>query len=72
VYKTLIRKSEGKRELRRPRHRWEDNIRMDVREIVWRGVDWILLAEDRDQWQAIVKLVMNLGFHKRQGIFLTG
>jgi len=41
VYKILVGKSEGKRPLGRPRHRWEDNIRMDLREIRWEGVDWI-------------------------------
>jgi hypothetical protein len=42
-----------------PRHRWEDNIRMDLREIEWEGVDWMLIAQDRDQWRAVVKTVMN-------------
>jgi hypothetical protein len=53
-------KPEGKRPLRRPRHRWEDGIRMDLREIGFRGVDWIRLAQDRDRWQAVVSAVMNL------------
>jgi hypothetical protein len=52
-------KAEGKRPLGRPRRRWED-IRMDLREIGWGGVDWIDLAEDRDQWRALVNTVMNL------------
>jgi hypothetical protein len=51
---------EGMRPLRRPRRRWEDNIRMDHREIGWEGVGWMHLAEDRDQWQALVNMVMNL------------
>jgi hypothetical protein len=42
-----------------PRHRWEDNIRMDLQELGCRGVDWIGLAQDRDRWQAIVNAVMN-------------
>jgi hypothetical protein len=42
-------KPEGKRSLRRPRHRWEDNVRMDLREIGWEGVDWMHLAQDRNQ-----------------------
>jgi len=54
----LVRKAEGKRPLRRPRCRWED-IRMGRREIT-EGVDWIHLAEDRDQWLAVVNTVMNL------------
>jgi hypothetical protein len=43
-----------------PMHRWEYNIRMDLREIRWEGVDWIHLAKDRDQWRALVKTAMNL------------
>jgi hypothetical protein len=42
------------------RHKWEDNIRMDLRERGWEGVDWIHLAQDRDQWSAVVNTVMNL------------
>jgi hypothetical protein len=55
-------KPEGKRSLRRPKRRWEDNIRMDLREIGWQGVDWIHLAQDKDQLQAAVNTVMNLRF----------
>jgi hypothetical protein len=44
-------------------HRWEDNIRMDLREIWWEGLDWIHLAEDRDQWRAVMNTVMNLRVH---------
>jgi hypothetical protein len=51
---------EGNRPLGRPRHRWEDNIRMDLTEIGWGGMDWIDLAQDRDQWRALVNTVMNL------------
>jgi hypothetical protein len=46
-YKVLFRKPEGKKSLGRPRHRWEDNITMDLGEIGWKGVDWIRLAQDR-------------------------
>jgi len=53
-------KREGKRPLGRPKRRWEDNIRMNLREIGWREVDWILVAQDRDQSQAVVNTVMNL------------
>jgi hypothetical protein len=60
VYKVLMRKPEGKRPLGRPRRRWEDGIRMDLREIGWGSVDWIQLAQDRDRWQAFVNTVMNL------------
>jgi hypothetical protein len=55
-----VGKPEGKRPLRRPRRKWEDGIRMDLREIGLGGVDWILLARDRDRWRAVVSAVMNL------------
>jgi hypothetical protein len=58
--KFLVRKPEGKRPLRIPRHRWEDNIRIDLREIGWEGADWRHLARDRGQWQALVNMVINL------------
>jgi hypothetical protein len=53
----LVGKSERKRP---PKRRWEDNIKMYLREIGWSGVDWINLAQDRDQWRALVNTVMNL------------
>jgi hypothetical protein len=55
-----VGKPEEKRQLGRSRHRWEDNIEMDLREIKWGGVDWINIAEDRDQWRALVNTVINL------------
>jgi hypothetical protein len=60
AYRISVGTPEGKRPLRRPRRRWEDNIRMDLREIGWGGMDWIYLAQDRDQWRALVNTVMNL------------
>jgi hypothetical protein len=60
VYKVLVGKPEGKRPLRRPRRRWEDGIRMDLRKIGLGSIDWILLAEDRDRCRAVVSAVMNL------------
>jgi hypothetical protein len=60
VYKVLVGKPEGKRPLGRSRRRWEDWLRMDLREIGLGGVDWIRLAQNRDRWQAIVSAVMNL------------
>jgi hypothetical protein len=60
VYKVLLRKPEGKRPLERPRRRWEYGARMDLREIGWGSVEWIQLAQDRDQWLALVNMVMNL------------
>jgi hypothetical protein len=53
LYRVLVGKPEGKRELGRPRHRWEDGIKMDLREIGWGGVEWIHLAQDRDRWRAV-------------------
>jgi hypothetical protein len=50
AYEIVIGKCEGKRPLGRPRHTWEDNIKMDLREIGWAAVDWIHLAQNRDQW----------------------
>jgi hypothetical protein len=55
-----VGKPEGKRPLGRPRYRWVDNIKMHLREIGWDGMDWIDLAQDRDQWRALVNTVMNL------------
>jgi hypothetical protein len=60
VYMILVGKPEGKRPLGRPRRRWVDNIKMDVREIRWDGMDWIELVQDRDQWRALVNTVLNL------------
>jgi hypothetical protein len=60
MYKVLVGKPEGKRPLGRPRRRWEDGIRMDLREIGFGCVDWIRLSQDRDRWRAVVSAVMNL------------
>jgi hypothetical protein len=56
----LVGKPEGKKPLGRPRCRWADNIKMDLREIGWGGMDWIDLTDDRDHWRAFVNAVMNL------------
>jgi hypothetical protein len=55
-----VAKPEGKRPIVRPRRRWVDNIKIDLREIGWDGMDWIDLAQDRDQSRALVNTVMNL------------
>jgi hypothetical protein len=60
AYNILVGKPEGRRLLGRPRRRWEDNIKMDLREIGFGGVDRIHLAQDRDTWRALVNTVMNL------------
>jgi hypothetical protein len=60
AYNILVGRSEGMRPLGRPRRRWEDNIKMDIRETEFEDVDWILLAQDRDRWQALVNTVMNI------------
>jgi hypothetical protein len=60
AYRILLGKPEVKRPPGRHRHRWEDNIKMDLREIGWGGIDWIDLAQDRNQWMALVNTVRNL------------
>jgi hypothetical protein len=60
AYRILVGKPEEKRPLGRPRHRWVDNIKRDLREIGWDAVDWIDMAQDRDQWMALVNTVLNL------------
>jgi hypothetical protein len=56
----VVGKPEGKRPLGRPRRRWVDNIKINLRELGWDGMDWNDLAQDRDQWRALVNTVMNL------------
>jgi hypothetical protein len=60
AYRILVGRPEGRRPLGRPRHRWDDNIKMDLQEVGWGGVDWIDMAQDRDRWRALVSVVMNL------------
>jgi hypothetical protein len=60
AYRLLVQKPGGKRPLERPRHRWVDNIKMDLEEMGWGGVEWIGLAQDRDKWRASVKAAINL------------
>jgi hypothetical protein len=56
----LVGKPEGKRSFRSPRCRWKSNIQMDLREIGWKGVDWMHLAQDSDQYQTLINTVKNL------------
>ena len=60
VYRVLVGKPEGKRSLGRARHRWENNIKMDLQEVGCGGTDWIELAQNRDRWRALVNAVLNL------------
>jgi hypothetical protein len=60
VYRVLVGKPEAKRPLGRPRHRWGDNIKVDLQEVECEGKDWSDVAQDSDRWQAIVNVVMNL------------
>jgi hypothetical protein len=59
AYRILVGKPEGKRPLGRPRHRWEDNIKMDLRDMEQGGMDWNDVVQDRDQWRALVNAVVN-------------
>jgi hypothetical protein len=60
AYKILVGKPERKRPFGRPRSKWGGNIRMDLWEIGWKGVDWIHLIQDRDQWRAVVNTAVSL------------
>jgi hypothetical protein len=71
VYRVLVGKPEGKKQLGRPRHRCEDNINMDLQGVGFGSVDWIELAQDRDMWWALVTAVMNLRVPQNAGTFLT-
>ncbi|KAJ4443159.1 hypothetical protein ANN_04809 [Periplaneta americana] len=71
AYRVLVGRPEGKRPLGRPRRRWEDNIKMDLREVRYDDRDWINLAQDRDQWRVYVKEAMNLRVN-REGLELNG
>jgi hypothetical protein len=60
AYRILMGRLEGRRPLRRPRRRWENNIKMDLKKVGWWGMDWIELAQDTDSWRTLVNAVMNL------------
>jgi hypothetical protein len=60
AYRILVGKPEGKRALGRRSRSWVENIKIDLREIGWEGMDWIHLAQDRDQWRALVNTEMNV------------
>jgi hypothetical protein len=71
-YRILVGRPEGKRPLGRPRRRLVGNIKMDIRDIGWDGMDWVHLDQDRDQWRALVNTVMNLRVPQNAGKFLSG
>ena len=71
MYRVLVGKPEGSRQLGKPRRRWVDNIKMDLQELGCRYMDWIGLAQDRDRWRTHVSAVMNLRVPWNAGNFLT-
>ena len=71
AYRILVLKPKGKRQLGKLAHRWENNIRMDLKEIRWKGVDWIELLQYRGKWWAVVNTVMNPQVPYNAGNFLT-
>jgi len=71
AHRVLVRKPEGKCSLGRPRHSWEDNIKMDLQEVECGGMDWNELSQDRDRWRALLKAVMNLRVPLNARNFLT-
>jgi hypothetical protein len=71
VYRVLVGKPEGMRPLGRPRHRWDDNIKMGLRKVGCGGIYWIDLAQDRDRWRALVNAVMDIRVPLNAGNFLT-
>jgi hypothetical protein len=60
AYRLLVRTPEGKEPIRKPRRTWVDNIKLDLAETGWLGMDWVALAQDRDKWWALVNAVTNL------------
>jgi hypothetical protein len=61
VYRILVENPEGKRPMGRPRRRWEDHIKLDLQEVGCVVMDWIELAQDKDNWRALVNVLMNIG-----------
>jgi hypothetical protein len=71
AYRIVVGKPDGRRPLGRARRKWVDNIKLDFRNTVWGGMDWIDLAQNRDQWRTLVDTVMNLRVPKIAGKFLN-
>jgi hypothetical protein len=68
IYRVLVGKPEGNRPLERPRHRWKDNINMDIQQVRCGSMEWIELAQDSDSWRALVNVIMNLRVPQNAGI----
>jgi hypothetical protein len=71
AHRVLAGRPEGKRPFGIPSYRWKDNIRIDLQQVGWEGVDWIDLAKGRDRWRALVNAVMNLRVPTKRGRFFT-
>jgi hypothetical protein len=71
AYRMLVGKAEGKRPLVRPSRRWVDKVKTDLGEVSWGAIDWIDLAEDRDQWRTLVNTVTNFRVPQNVGKFLS-
>jgi hypothetical protein len=71
AYRILVGKPEGRSPVGRPRRRWVDNIKVDLRDIGWDDMNWIAMAQDRDQWRALVNTVLNLRVPLNAGKFLS-
>jgi len=71
VYRVLVGKTASKRPLGRPRRRWEDNFKIDIQEVICGGMDWIELAQDRENWWELVNAVMNHRVPRNAGNFLA-
>jgi len=69
--RVLVGKREGKGPLGRPRRKWQDNVKMDLQEVLWRGMDWIDTGQDRDRWRALVIAVMDLRVPYNAGNLFT-